>query len=60
MTTLRKGLCWAAAFLLTFTARQLGIFETQAADTILLVLPIVAVMSLRNQNSCVRLSAKQR
>ena len=52
MTNIRRGLCWAAALLLTAIAKHYGVFEPGAADTLLLVLPIVAVLSLGNEREC--------
>jgi len=52
MTNIRRGLCWAAALLLTAIAKRYGVFEPGAADTLLLVLPIVAVLSLRKARAC--------
>lgn len=59
MTHIQKGLCWAASMLMVVLAKQYGVFDAQAADTLLLVLPIVAVMSLRNQRTCSLLSKKE-
>ena len=52
MTNIQRGLCWAAAFLLTAVAKKYGIFEAGTADTLLLVLPVVAVLSFRNRREC--------
>jgi len=52
MTNIHKGLCWAAAILLTVLAKKYGIFDAEAADTLLLVLPIVGILSLRNGREC--------
>ena len=59
MTNIRKSLCWAAAILLTAFARQYGVFDPQATDTLLLVLPIVAILSIRNGSKCSLLRKKQ-
>lgn len=52
MNKVMKGACWGVAMLLTATARHYGIFDAQAADTLLLVLPIVAVLSLNGGTQC--------
>ena len=59
MTNIRKGLCWAAAMLMVAIAKTYGIFDAQAADTLLLVLPIVAVLSLRDKRECNLLRKKE-
>jgi hypothetical protein len=52
MTNIQRGLCWVAAILLTVTAKKYGVFGAEAADTLLLVLPIVAILSFRNGREC--------
>lgn len=52
MTPIQRSLCWAASMLMVVLAKKYGVFDAQAADTLLLVLPIVAVTSLRNQRTC--------
>ena len=52
MTNIRRGLCWAAATLLTGVARRYGVIDAEAADTLLLVLPIVAILSFRYGREC--------
>ncbi len=52
MTNIHRGLCWAAAMLLIAIAKKYGVFDAEAADTLLLVLPIVALLSLRNGREC--------
>jgi hypothetical protein len=52
MNSILKGFCWAAAMLLVVTAKKYGVFDAEAADTLMLVLPIVAVLSLRNRREC--------
>jgi hypothetical protein len=52
MTNIRKGLCWAASMVMVVIAKKYGIFDAQAADTLILVLPIVAVLSLRDKREC--------
>lgn len=49
MTNIHRGLCWAAAMLMV---AKYGVFNADAADTVLLVLPIAAVLSLRNKREC--------
>lgn len=58
MKNIQKGLCWAAAMLMVAIARIYGVFDAQAADTLLLVLPIVAVLSLREKRECSLLRKK--
>lgn len=52
MTNIHKGLCWATAMLLVVIAKKYGVANADAADTLLLVLPIVAVLSLRPGREC--------
>lgn len=52
MNNVVKGACWGVAMLLTAIARAYGVFDAQAADTLLLVLPIVAVLSFRKGAEC--------
>ena len=52
MTNIHKGFCWAAAMLLVVVAKSRGVFDAEASDTLLLVLPIVAVLSLRTGRAC--------
>ena len=59
MTNIYKGLYWAAAMLLVVIARKYGIFDVEAADTLLLVLPIAAVLSFRNRRECSLLRRKE-
>ena len=59
MTNIRQGLCWAAAMLMVAIAKHYGVFDAQAADTLLLVLPIVAVMSLTKKRECNLLRKKE-
>lgn len=59
MTNIQKGLCWGAAILLTVIAKKFGGFDAEAADTMLIVLPIVAILSLRNGRECSLLRKKE-
>jgi hypothetical protein len=59
MTNIHRGLCWAAAFLLTGIAKKYGVFDAEAADTLLLVLPLAAILSLRNRRECSLLRKKE-
>ena len=52
MTNIHRGLCWAAAMLMVAIAKKYGVFNAEAADTVLLVLPIAAVLSFRNKCKC--------
>jgi hypothetical protein len=38
--------------LLIVIARKYGVFDAEAADTLLLVLPILAILSFRNRREC--------
>jgi hypothetical protein len=52
MTNIHRGICWATAILLTVTAKKYGVFDAEAADTLLLVLPIIAILSFKNGLDC--------
>jgi len=51
MTNIYKGLLWAAAILFNAIGNYLGWIADETAQTMFIVLPIVAVMTLRN-DSC--------
>jgi hypothetical protein len=59
MSNVQRGIFWAAAIALTAFARRSGVFDAQAADTLLLVLPIVAFLSLRGGRNCSLLRRKE-
>lgn len=59
MTNIQRGLCWAAATVLTAMAKKYGVFDADAADTVLLVLPIIAILSFRNGRECSLLRRKE-
>ena len=59
MTNIHRGLYWAAAILLTGIAKKFEVFDAEAADTLLLVLPIAAILSLRNRRECSLLRKKE-
>lgn len=52
MTNIHRGLCWAAAMLMVAIAKKYGVFDADAADTVLLVLPIAAILSVRSKREC--------
>lgn len=51
MTILTKALCWASAMLFIAVGLRLGLMDRKAATTMLIILPILAVLSLRG-HSC--------
>ena len=59
MTNIHRGLCWGATILLTVIAKKYGVFDAHAADTLLMVLPIVAILSFRNGRECGLLRKKE-
>jgi hypothetical protein len=46
MTSLKSGLCWGAAILLNAAGNYFGLIDDKTAETLFIVLPIVAVVSL--------------
>jgi hypothetical protein len=52
MPNIQKGLCWAGALILLAVSNATGLVDDASANTLFIVLPIVAMMSLRGQQSC--------
>lgn len=52
MLNLVKALCWAAAMLFVALAKAYGLISIESAKTMLIVLPILAVLSLRGETRC--------
>ena len=52
MTNIYKGLCWATAIFLNAIGNFYGLIDDETAQTLFIVLPIVAVMSLRDGRNC--------
>lgn len=52
MNTISKALCWAAAILLNAAGNYFGLIDDKAAETLFIVLPIAAVVSLGAGNEC--------
>lgn len=52
MTTYTKALRWAAAILLNAAGNYFGLIDDKTAETLFIVLPIAAVVSLGAGNDC--------
>jgi hypothetical protein len=52
MTTVSKAICWALAMLFVAAGLRLGFMDRGAATTVLIVLPLLAVLSLRGRSCC--------
>lgn len=52
MSDIYKGLCWAFALLLNALGNAYGLIDDKTAETLFIVLPIVAVLSLNCGASC--------
>ena len=52
MTSLKSGLCWAGAILLNALGNWFGLIDDKTAETLFIVLPIVAVFSLGGGCAC--------
>ncbi|MCJ2187091.1 hypothetical protein [Novosphingobium beihaiensis] len=52
MTPILRGLAWAAAILFVAFAGSQGLISKDLADTLVIVLPILAVMTLRGEVPC--------
>jgi len=52
MLRLLKALCWAAPILLIAFLNARGLIDDDSAQTMFIVLPIVALMALRGETAC--------
>ena len=52
MNAISKSLCWAAAMLFLAAGVRFGFMDREPAMTVMLVLPILAVLSLRGRTRC--------
>lgn len=52
MSNIVKGLAWATAILLTAIFKNYGVIAEDVGKVMLVILPIIAVMSLRDQADC--------
>ena len=52
MRAILKSLCWAAAMLFLAAGVRFGFMDRDAAMTVMLVLPILAVLSLSRRTRC--------
>lgn len=46
MTTSKNGLCWGAAILLNAAGNYFGLIDDKTAETLFIVLPAVAVITM--------------
>ena len=53
MSTISKALCWAAVIIATALAKANGFISHESGLTMLIVLPVIAVLSLRGKSGCV-------
>jgi hypothetical protein len=54
MNTYSKALCWAASLILMALGNAAGLVDDTMANTLFVVLPIVAVLGLRKRSTCGR------
>jgi hypothetical protein len=52
MTSIKNGLPWAAAILLNAVGNYVGLIDDKTAETLFIVLPIIAVVSLGRGCAC--------
>ena len=52
MPDLSKALCWAAAIVMLAAANAAGLVADDTAQVLFVVLPVIAVISLRRNASC--------
>jgi hypothetical protein len=52
MLNIFNGVCWAGAILLNAAGNYLGLIDDVTARTLFIVLPIMAVTSLRGGRKC--------
>ena len=52
MNNIVKGLCWAGAMLFVALGASLGYMDRDAAQIMLLAMPVVAINTIRNKRPC--------
>jgi hypothetical protein len=52
MTSIKRSLPWAAAILLNAVGNYVGLIDDKTAETLFIVLPIIAVVSLGHGCAC--------
>ena len=52
MPTVTKAVCWAIVILAMAVAKSMGVISSASGATMLIVLPILAVLSLRGRKGC--------
>jgi len=52
MPRLKKALCWVAPILLIAFGNRWGLIDDDSAQTMFIVLPIVALLALRGETAC--------
>ena len=52
MSTASKAICWAIVILAMAVAKSMGVISSASGTTMLIVLPVLAVLSLRDQTGC--------
>lgn len=52
MNTVSKAICWALAILIVAAAMRFGFMDRETATTVLIVLLVLAVLSLRERSCC--------
>ena len=58
MTTKTEPLCWAVAMLFLAAGAATGLMDSEAVTTMLMVMPVLAVVSLQQRNTCCGWNAK--
>ena len=59
MSTFSKAVCWAIVILAMAVAKSTGVISAESGMTMLIVLPILAVLSLRGRMGCTPASASE-
>lgn len=52
MPIIAKAACWAFAIMLLAIANIIGLVEDDVANTLFVILPLVAVMTARGRQTC--------
>ena len=52
MSTVTKAICWAIVILAMAVAKSMSVISSASGTTMLIVLPVLAVLSLRGQTGC--------
>jgi hypothetical protein len=52
MSQIAKGLCWAGSLIILALGNRLGLVDDKIANTLFVILPIMAATTLRSDTRC--------